>query len=126
MADPTPSEPQEGPAKDTEQAGDETLGGYMRLHRRPPAFEGSDGCPYTVSVEVERTPNLLAPYSGYLVFPRWADTGVGIVGHLETPVLLTGSSRKGVEDGLGTLTLEDVNALLDEAIRLRSQETEPC
>ena len=49
---------------------DVTLGGYLKEHNRPPAFEGLDGEPYTVSAEVEQTPNLLAPYEGYLVFFR--------------------------------------------------------
>ena len=40
---------------------DTTLGGYLAVHGRPPAFEGPDGHPYTVSVEVERTADLRAP-----------------------------------------------------------------
>jgi hypothetical protein len=95
---------------------DGTLGGYLRLHNRPPAFGGSDGHPYTVSIEVEKTGNLLAPYSGYLVFPRWAETGVGIVGHVETPTLASCRSREEVEHSLGELTLLDVQRLLEEAL----------
>ena len=67
---------------------DTTLGGYFHVHNRPPAYEGSDGHPYTVSLEVEKTGNLRTPYAGYLVFPRWAETGVGIVGHVETRTLI--------------------------------------
>jgi hypothetical protein len=126
MTDETPSVSPDGPEEDKETAADETLGGYMKLHHRPPAFEGSDGCPYTVSVEVEQTADLLAPYSGFLVFPRWAETGVGILGHLETPFLLQGRTRAEVEAGLGALTLENVNDLLEEAIRHRSQGTQQC
>ena len=102
---------------------DGTLGGYLRLHHRPPAFLGSDGSPYTVSVEVERTADLRAPFSGYLVFPRWAETGVGILGHVETPFLRHGTTREQVEESLGALTLEDVNDLLEEAIRHQNRET---
>ena len=40
---------------------DATLGGYLDTHDRPPAFEGADGHPYTVSLEVEQTPDLRAP-----------------------------------------------------------------
>ena len=72
---------------------DATLGGYFRRHDRPPAFEGPDGHPYTVSLETEKTGNLRAPYQGYLVFPRWAETGVGIVGHVETPTLVLRAAR---------------------------------
>lgn len=95
---------------------DGTLGGYLRLHNRPPAFGGSDGHPYTVSIEVEQTGNLPAPYDGYLVFPRWAQTGVGIVGHLETPTLASCRSGAEVEERLGGLTLLDVQRLLEEAL----------
>jgi len=100
---------------------DVTLGGYLAHHDRPPAFEGADGSPYTVSMEVEKTPNLAAPFSGYLVFPRWAETGVGIVGHLETPLLVHGRSEDDVLTELGALPLVEVNRLLAEAIESRRQ-----
>lgn len=95
---------------------DTTLGGYFRVHDRPPAYEGSDGHPYTVSVETEKTGDLSAPYCGYLVFPRWARTGVGIVGHVETPTLVQAQSGEEVTAKLGELTLYDVQDLLEEAI----------
>lgn len=101
---------------------DDTLGGYLSHHGRPPAFEGSDGHPYTVSPEVEKTPNLLAPYAGYLVFPRWARTGAGIIGHLETPTILEETSRGGAEEKLGTLSLQEVKDLLEEAIQRQESE----
>ena len=41
---------------------DTTLGGYFHVHNRPPAYEGSDGHPYTVSLEVEKTGNLLLAF----------------------------------------------------------------
>jgi hypothetical protein len=102
---------------------DSTLGGYLSHHSRPPAFDGSDGHPYTVSPEVEKTPNLLAPFSGYLVFPRWAETGVGIVGHLETPILLEETSREAADMALKCLTLFETQALLEDAIRDNETET---
>lgn len=95
---------------------DTTLGGYFRVHDRPPAYEGSDGHPYTVSLETEKTGDLSAPYSGYLVFPRWARTGVGIVGHVETRTLVQARTGEEVTAGLGALTLYDVQDLLEEAI----------
>lgn len=120
----TPPSPGPSPSSSAFEAGaDATLGEYISLHHRPPAFEGSDGFPYTVSLEVEKTPNLLSPYSGYLVFPRWAETGVGIVGHLETPILLEGAGREKVEASLGALTLLEVQALLEEAIQRHHRET---
>ena len=98
---------------------DGTLGGYLDVHDRPPAFEGSDGHPYTVSIEVEQTGNLVAPYQGYLVFPRWAQTGVGIVGHVESPTLVESRSRTEAEERLGALTLQDVQRILEDAVRRR-------
>lgn len=102
---------------------DGTLGGYLRHHQRPPAFEGLDGHPYTVSLEVEKTPDLKTPHSGFLVFPRWADTGAGIVGHLETPLLFSGRSREEVLERLEALTLEEASNLLRKAILSRRTET---
>jgi hypothetical protein len=95
---------------------DGTLGGYLRTHNRPPAFGGSDGHPYTVSMETERTGNLVAPYDAYLVFPRWAETGVGIVGHVETPTLASCRSLEEAERRLEALTLLEVQGLLEEAL----------
>ncbi len=95
---------------------DSTLAGYFRVHDRPPAYEGSDGYPYTVSVEVERTANLRAPFSGYLVFPRWAQNGVGIVGHVETPTLTQCATLEQAQGMLGERTLSEVKDLLEQAI----------
>ena len=95
---------------------DATLGGYFRTHDRPPAFEGSDGHPYTVSIEVERTADLRAPWEGFLVYPRWARTGLGIEGHLETPTLWSGASREAVLSEAGDTPLLQVQLWLDEAI----------
>ena len=99
---------------------DQTLGGYQEVHTRPPAFSGSDGQPYTVSVEVESVENLAAPYVAYLVFPRWAETGLGIVGHVETAVLWDGKSREEVESRAHALPLIEVKRLLDGAIQRKS------
>ena len=97
-------------------APDATLGGYLKVHDRPPAFEGSDGQPYTVSIEIESVSSLVAPYVVYLVFPRWAETGLGIVGHVETPVLGEGKGRDEVQSQAEELPLGEVKRLLDEAI----------
>lgn len=103
-------------------APDAALGGYLETHDRPPAFEGWDGQPYTVSIEVERSPNLRAPWIAYLVFPRWAETGLGIVGHVETPVLWEGRGREEVLAQAGQTSLLRVKELLDEAIRRHGEE----
>jgi hypothetical protein len=108
--------------EETSSPADVTLGGYLTLHNRPPAFEGADGNPYTVSMEVEKTPDLSAPYAGYLVFPRWADTGAGIVGHVETHLLMRGTSEAEVMGALEALSLVEVYRLLSEAIARRNEE----
>lgn len=99
-----------------ESAEDGTLGGYLRVHERPPAFEGADGLPYTVSIEVEKVPDLRAPYRGYLVFPRWAATGLGIIGHVETPTLWSGASPDRVRFQAGQLSLLEVQNHLNAAL----------
>lgn len=115
------SEPEPVP-EPTEAADDSTLGGYFSVHDRPPAYEGPDGHPYTVSPEVERTANLRAPYAGYLVFPRWAQTGVGIVGHVETATLVECTTEEEAIRRLGEMTLIEVQALLEEAVARRPPE----
>ena len=107
---------------DSADAPDVTLGGYLEVHERPPAFTGLDEQPYTASVEVESVDNLAAPYVAYLVFPRWAGAGLGIVGHVETPVLWEGRSRDEVRDLAHALKLSEVKHLLDEAIQRKSAE----
>ena len=124
MRDALQPDPTEHGPRGAEAPVDDTLGGYFGRHHRPPAFEGLDGHPYTVSLEVEKTPDLRAPFSGYLVFPRWAETGAGIVGHLETPLLFHGRSRDQVMADLEALTLLDVDNYLRAAVRHRQKETE--
>lgn len=114
------SQPTEGPTSAT-APDDTTLGGYFRVHNRPPAYDGPDGHPYTVSVEVERTSNLRTPFSGYLVFPRWAQSGVGVVGHVETPTLVECATEEEATRALGEMTLLDVQRLLGEAIERRER-----
>lgn len=101
---------------------DETLGGYQEVHTRSPAFEGSDGQPYTVSIEVESVGDPRAPYVAYLVFPRWAENGLGIVGHLETPVISTGKAQAETRKAVDSLPLSEVKRLLEEAILRKSRK----
>lgn len=121
---PTAGSPGPGGADDQtpELPEDGTLGGYLRAHDRPPGFEGSDGHPYTVSVEVEQVGDLRAPWGGYLVFPRWATGGLGVVGHVQSPILCRGRTRSGVEERVGELSLVEVKHLLETAIERRREE----
>jgi hypothetical protein len=113
--------PHDGDHHDVHGTEDSTLGGYIRVHTRPPAFEGADGQPYTVSIEVERSANLRAPWGAYLVFPKWAETGLGVVGHVETPLLWEGKDEHEVIRLAGETPLGRVKALLDEAIRAKGE-----
>ena len=70
---------------------------------------------------MEQTGNLRAPYSGYLVFPKWAETGVGIVGHVETPILVEARTAPEVTRVLESLTLYEVKEQLEYAIIRRSE-----
>lgn len=94
------------------------------MHDRPPAYEGPDGHPYTVSLEVEKTSNLRAPYSGYLIFPRWAHTGVGIVGHVETRTLCECVTEQESLLRLGELSLLEVQNLLFEAVEREAEQSD--
>ena len=105
-----------GPGGPGEGEDDRTLGGYLEVHSRPPAFEACDGQPYTVSIETERSGDLRAPVAAYLVFPRWAETGLGIVGHVESPLLWWGATRDAVVERAGAVTLHEVQRLLNEAV----------
>ena len=123
MADTPPEAEEQIPAA---ASADDTLAGYLEVHDRPPAFEGSDGHPYTVSMEVERTGDLRTPWEGYLVFPRWAATGLGIVGHVETPTLTRTRSSDEARGALGRLTLLEVKRLLDAAVAARGPDSAPA
>jgi hypothetical protein len=119
--DPVPGDPLGN--GDIHAAPDATLGGYIREHSRSPAFEGADGEPYTVSIEIEKTGRLPTPFEGYLVFPRWASTGIGVVGHVETHTLIAGQNREQIAAQLSALPLVHVKMLLDGAITAREGET---
>ena len=114
----SPSSPDSDPTYD--EVADHSLGGYFAVHNRPPAYEGADGHPYTVSIEIQHTGNLRAPFSGYLVFPRWAQSGVGIVGHVETETLVEAMTTEEAKRELETLSLHRVQELLEQAIERRS------
>lgn len=100
---------------------DTTLGGYAAVHGRAPAFEGSDGEPYTPAVEVEHDEDA-GRWSAYLVFVRWARTGSAIMGHVETGDLAEGATRDEAVQALEALPLARVKQILDETIEARRDE----
>ncbi len=105
-------------------APDITLGGYHELHNRPPAFEGSDGQPYTVAVDTEASEDGEHRWAAFLVFLRWAGTGAGIMDHLESGDVAYGATEEEARHGALALSLYEVKAELDAAIERRRPQQE--
>ena len=101
---------------------DSTLGGYAAVHGRAPAFEGSDGQPYTAAVEVERAEGASGEWVAYLIFLRWAQTGSSVMAHLETGDLTGAPSELEARAALEALPLGSVKEILDQEIARRSAE----
>ena len=95
---------------------DGTLGGYLRIHRRPPAFGGSDGAAYTVSTLVDDDPDPAGRYGAALLFVRWSEGGEKAVGHLETDYLAFGPTSDAAEALVLALTLAAVKAHLESCV----------
>ena len=105
-------------------ARDMTLAGYVEEHTRAPAFEGVDGQPYTVDVDVEHDPDRMPPYAGFLVFIRWAETGAGIMDHVESGDVAAGATEDEARRAVMELSLYEVKAELDAAIVRRREALE--
>lgn len=96
--------------------GDSTLGGYMDVHDRPPAFEGSDGRAYTAAVFVDESAAADGRFGASLLFVQWSEAGDHPIGHLETPYLAFGDTPGQADAAIRCLTLHDVKRYLDQAI----------
>lgn len=105
-------------------ARDMTLGGYMDEHNRAAAFEGVDGQPYTVDVDVEHAPGETPPYAAFLVFIRWAATGAGIMDHVESGDIARAATEEEARRAALDLSLYEVKAELDAAIARRREALE--
>lgn len=132
--------PEDDPAEDTapdlvssitgDTAGadqDVTLGGYMEKHDRVPAFEGSDGQPYTVDIDTECDEGDGAgdePWAAFLVFIRWAATGAGIMDHVESGDVARGRTEADARQAAMDLSLYEIRAELDAAIERRRSAME--
>jgi hypothetical protein len=94
-----------------------TIGGYMAVHGRPAAFEGLDGCSYSVAIEADRISGEGPPFGAYFMFLRWRRIGPqGVEGHLESDYLSRGDTADAAREALGRMRLEQVKGLLDELI----------
>lgn len=98
--------------------GDEsTIGGYMAVHDRPAAFEGSDGFSYSVEIIAEETGDAPNEWGAFFLFIKWARMGAQTPeGHLESDYLARASSEAAARDEVGRLPLGEVKALLDQLI----------
>lgn len=95
-----------------------TLGGYMAVHDRPAAFEGSDGYSYSVEILAdEESAGGDERWGAYLFFVKWARIGAtSPEGHLESGVLARGATEDEAKTRLGTWALTDVKRVLDDLI----------
>lgn len=97
-------------------ADDGTLGGYVAIHQRPPAFGGSDGAAYSVSTLVDDDPDPAGRVGAALLFVRWSAQGEKAVGHLETEYLAFGATPDEALAPVLALTLAQVKTHLDRCI----------
>jgi hypothetical protein len=102
----------------TEPAHDVSLGGYIEKHNRVPAFDGSDGQPYTVDIDVEHDEDEAA-FVSFLIFIRWAATGAGIMDHLESGDIARADTEDEARRAALDLSLYEIKAELDAAIARR-------
>ncbi len=101
------------------EAVEATLGAYIARHDRVPAFDGIDGQPYTVDVDTEPTGDPARPVAAFLVFIRWAETGAGIMDHVESGDVAFGQTEQQARLAANDLSLYEVKAELDRAIERR-------
>ena len=93
-----------------------TLGGYMAVHDRPAAFEGSDGFSYSVEILTDRD-DTTEEWGAYLFFVRWARIGASSPeGHLESEILARAATEAVARDRAGGLALNEVKRILDTLI----------
>jgi hypothetical protein len=95
---------------------DATLGGYERVHARPPAFGAADGFAYTASVFVDDEPDAAGRFGAALVFLRWPPGGERPVGHVETDYLAWEPTADAARNAMLELTLHEVKARLDACL----------
>lgn len=103
--------------------GDEkTIGGYMAVHARPAAFEGSDGLSYSVEIEVDTTDitdDADARFAAYFLFVRWSVGEPNVTGHLETDYLAFATTAEEARAIIGALSIDETKRILDAEIASR-------
>lgn len=105
---------------DHSQGDANTLGGYMAVHDRPAAFEGSDGFSYSVEILTDETGDRDAPVGAYLLFVQWARVGSATPqGHLESGFLASAATDPAARAAVGAMPLAEVKRALDALIAAR-------
>ncbi|HYS70350.1 MAG TPA: hypothetical protein VEM14_08925 [Gemmatimonadaceae bacterium] len=94
-----------------------TIGGYMAVHDRPAAFEGSDGASYSVEIVSDNSGDKQKPFAAYLLFVRWRHGDPVASGHLETEFLAFAPSEAEARATVGALRLSEVKSKLDALIK---------
>jgi hypothetical protein len=99
-----------------------TIGGYMAVHDRPAAFEGSDGFSYSVEILAEPSTDEPGTWLAFFLFVKWSRIGAqSPEGHVESDYVARGSTEVAARDRAGALSLTDVKRLLDTVIAARSE-----
>jgi hypothetical protein len=97
-----------------------TIGGYIAVHGRPPAFDGTDGLSYSVEIVTAPTGNADAPFGAYLLFVQWARIGASTPsGHLETEFLAESDREDEARAVVGAYSLSQGRAALHALISAR-------
>lgn len=97
-----------------------TIGGYLAVHERPAAFEGSDGYSYSVEILTDEDPAQRESWGAYLFFVRWARIGASAPeGHLESDLLSRAPTEQEARDRVAQLPLSEARRVLDDLIARR-------
>jgi hypothetical protein len=96
-----------------------TIGGYMAVHDRPAAFEGSDGASYSVEIVTDLSDHKDRPFGAYLLFVRWREGDPVASGHLETEFLAFAETEDEARRMVGAMLLNEVKSRLDRLIEAR-------
>ena len=102
-----------------------TIGGYMAVHARPAAFEGSDGASYSVEIVTDVSGDKTRPFAAYLLFVRWRQGDPVASGHLETEFLAFADTEDAARKLVGAMMLNEVKARLDDLIKAKRSEQLP-
>jgi hypothetical protein len=102
-----------------------TIGGYMAVHDRPAAFEGSDGASYSVEIVTDASGDKTRPFAAYLLFVRWRQGDPVASGHLETDFLAFADTEENASKLVGAMMLNEVKIRLDDLIKAKQAEQLP-